>query len=101
MADALEPTEDTMVLQGSVAREHAADLRALLAERDALTAEVAALREDRARLDALDSGCWQLDYDDDMRTVDQIHGGVNDRQWTEVGRGMDLRAAIDAARRGP
>jgi hypothetical protein len=35
---------------------------------------------------------------DDGWIAHKVHGGVNDREWTEIGRGGTLREAIDAAR---
>ena len=69
-----------------------AESRALsvAAPREASEAEAS----DSALIEMLELGCWQLDFDGDERTVDRIHGGVNDRQWTEVGRGHTLREAL-------
>lgn len=59
---------------------------------------------DSARLDWLQREApVRIAYEDEGFESDRIelvseHGGINDRQFTSVGVGRDLRAAVDAAR---
>lgn len=56
---------------------------------------------DKVRLDWLEGRSTQIDWADDDgvgdRSVHEITGGRNDREWHERGRGQTVRIAIDAA----
>lgn len=78
-----------------------ADLQFLLAQVEEMGARLEATKQDSARLDWLEDHSTVIDYGDDEigeRDVTLIHGGVNDRQYTTVGSGNTVRAAIDEAR---
>jgi len=56
---------------------------------------------DVERIDALQlHSNWELSYDgyeDESWVVHKVTGGRNDREWSEIGQGETVRAAIDAA----
>jgi len=89
--DAYEPT---------IAKTPLPAMRPLPAEREPVAAHSQDAL-DAARLNAFTPGwelshCW--DGDDDVYwAVHRVSGGRNDREWTLVGRGATVRAAIDAA----
>jgi hypothetical protein len=77
-------------------------------EIDVLKAEVERLRRDAGRLDALDLPGIELTVDHDPEPTDdapivvsRISGSRNDREWEELGRGITVREAIDAAMKEP
>jgi hypothetical protein len=58
---------------------------------------------DTQRLDRLERERWEIGYDGDnddgelWYVIYDVSGSVNDREWTEVARGLTLRAALDEA----
>lgn len=82
-------------------REHIDEDAAYVAR---LEEQVAALKLDAGRLDALSTPGWELSINDDCECADDelwvVHlcsGGRNDREWRLIGSGATPRAAIDKA----
>lgn len=88
-----------------------ARLQAAEAERDQLKAQVAELSKDRYRLDAIESGCWDVRFTSsaiadtgDSSTAIEIVGHWMDKPWERViGENYNerLRPAIDQAMLAP
>lgn len=84
-------------------REYMDAAQAEAQEVNRLNVEIAALRRDAKRLDLLDKAT-NLDisyaYGDENEgewRIHKVHGSVNDREWTLVGKGPTVRNALDKA----